>query len=214
MSQNFQFHLLFLVASIFYNPNVVKCSLDEVSKPHYVKGIKFTTDLIADRHKSSFLENYVSIYYDFFEHHPTEISFCFRWQFYSMVGQCFFQETHIGIFFKQPSIHRVGYVIFFGAYVMFEVPKDVKFVPLVWHHLCVSYKDYNVLVVMDGLVLLNKKISHFHNLDSEDIKLKDDVLLGKINKMIVLISSIHIKKFTVLKDFITSILFYFRILSR
>ena len=182
MNKNFQFHFVFLVVLISYNSSLVKCSLNEVSQPHYVKGIKFTTDLIADRDKSSFLENYVSIYYDFFEHHPTEISFCFRWQFYSMVGQCFFQETNLGIFFKQPNIHRVGYVIFFGAYVMFEVPKDVKFVPLVWHHLCVSYKDYKVLVVMDGLVLLNKKIAHFHNLDSEDIELKDDVLLGKLNK--------------------------------
>ena len=27
--------------------------------------------------------------------------------------------------------------------------------------------------------LLNKNIAHFHKLDSEDIELKDDVLLGK-----------------------------------
>ena len=178
MNQKINFFHYFNIFLIGFNLTFVNCDFDEAEEIQYVQGIRFKTDLIADRDKSQFMENYISIYYDFFEHHPTEISFCFRWQFYSMVGQCFFQETNIGIFFKKPSIHRVGYVIFFGAYVMFEVPKNVKFVPLVWHHICVSYKDYRVLIVMDGLVLLDKGISHFHNLDSEDIILKDDVLLG------------------------------------
>ena len=180
-SISYVFSIIFLIG---FDLISVKCDLDDTNEVQYVNGIRFTTDLIADRDKSRFMENYVSIYYDFFQHHPTEISFCFRWQFYSMVGQCFFQETYIGIFFKKPSIHRVGYVILFGAYVMFEVPKNVKFVPLVWHHLCVSYKDYKVLIVMDGLVLLDKVISHFHNLDSEDIVLKDDILLGKLCKQL------------------------------
>ena len=179
MKQKIQLYISLIFLSISLDRPFVKCNLDNTNDTQYVKGLRFTTDLIADRGKSLFMENYVSIYYDFFQHHPTEISFCFRWQFYSMVGQCFFQETNIGIFFKKPSIHRVGYVILFGAYIMFEVPKNVKFVPLVWHHLCVSYKDYKVLIVMDGLVLLDKVISHFHSLDSEDIVLKDDVLLGK-----------------------------------
>ena len=179
MKQKIQLYIFLIFLSISLDRPFVKCNLDNTNDTQYVKGLRFTTDLIADRGKSLFMENYVSIYYDFFQHHPTEISFCFRWQFYSMVGQCFFQETNIGIFFKKPSIHRVGYVILFGAYIMFEVPKNVKFVPLVWHHLCVSYKDYKVLIVMDGLVLLDKVISHFHSLDSEDIVLKDDVLLGK-----------------------------------
>ena len=180
MKQKIQLYIFLIFLSISLDRPFVKCNLDNTNDTQYVKGLRFTTDLIADRGKSLFMENYVSIYYVFFQHHPTEISFCFRWQFYSMVGQCFFQETYIGIFFKKPSIHRVGYVILFGAYVMFEVPKNVKFVPLVWHHLCVSYKDYKVLIVMDGLVLLDKVISHFHNLDSEDIVLKDDILLGKL----------------------------------
>ena len=179
MKQKIQIYSLLIVFSISFVLSFVKCNLDNTNDIQYAKGIRFTTDLIADQDKSLFMENYVSIYYDFFQHHPTEISFCFRWQFYSMVGQCFFQETNIGIFFKKASIHRVGYVILFGAYIMFEVPKNVKYVPLVWHHLCVSYKDYRVLIVMDGLVLLDKVISHFHSLHSEDIVLKDDVLLGK-----------------------------------
>ena len=178
MARNFQSNLLRIIFLMNLSINLVYCDLDESNEIHHKEGIRFKTDLIADREKSSFMENYVTIYYEFFGKNPTEISYCFRWQFYSMVGQCFFQETNIGIFFKKPSIHRVGYVILFGAYVMFEVPKDVKFVPLVWHHLCVSYKDHRVLIVMDGLVLLDKIVSHFHNLDSEDIELKDDILLG------------------------------------
>lgn len=180
MAQKFISSLIFIIFSIHLSINLVYCDLDESNEIHHKEGIRFKTDLIADREKSSFMENYVTIYYEFFGKNPTEISYCFRWQFYSMVGQCFFQETNIGIFFKKPSIHRVGYVILFGAYVMFEVPKDVKFVPLVWHHLCVSYKDHRVLIIMDGLVLLDKIVSHFHNLDSKDIELKDDILLGMI----------------------------------
>ena len=130
--------------------------LAKVEESKYLKGIRFDTNLVEDRHISTFLENYVALRLNKHKEEPREISFCFRWQFYSMVGQCFFQETSIGIFFKKPDVHRVGYVLFYGAYVMFSVPKGIKFVPMVWHHICVSYKDYHVVIVMDGVILLNK----------------------------------------------------------
>ena len=146
----------------------------------YLKGIRFTTNLIEDINVSTFHENYVTISMHNNNVVPTtEISFCFRWQFYIMVGQCFFQESNLGILFKSPSISRVGYVVVHGAYVMFEIPTKIKFVPLVWHHICISYKDYAMLVVMDGIILLNKNIKHFEELKSTEINFKEDLMLGK-----------------------------------
>ena len=153
--------------------------LAEVEESKYLKGIRFDTNLVEDRHISTFLENYVALRLSKHKEEPTEISFCFRWQFYSMVGQCFFQETNIGMFFKKPDVHRVGYVLFYGAYVMFSVPKGIKFVPMVWHHICVSYKDYHVVIVMDGIILLNKIIQHFKSINTTHIILKDKLHLGK-----------------------------------
>ena len=153
--------------------------LAEVEESKYLKGIRFDTNLVEDRHISTFLENYVALRLNKHKEEPTEISFCFRWQFYSMVGQCFFQETNIGMFFKKPDVHRVGYVLFYGAYVMFSVPKGIKFVPMVWHHICVSYKDYHVAIVMDGIILLNKTIQHFKSINTTHIVLKDKLHLGK-----------------------------------
>ena len=173
-------YVLLFAILILWKTHIVKSALKRQTEPQQFKGIRFNTDLIDDRKQSTFLENYVSILLNDHEVDPTEISFCFRWQFYSMVGQCFFQETTIGIFFKQPSIHRVGYVVLYGAYVMFDVPKNIKFVPLVWHHLCVSYKQHDIMVVMDEHILLNKTIVHFQNLNSSKITLKDELLLGKL----------------------------------
>ena len=153
--------------------------LAEVKESKYLKGIRFDTNLVEDRHISTFLENYVELRLNKHSEEPREISFCFRWQFYSMVGQCFFQETNIGMFFKKPDVHRVGYVLFYGAYVMFSVPKGIKFVPMVWHHICVSYKDYHVAIVMDGIILLNKTIQHFKSMNTTHIILKDKLHLGK-----------------------------------
>ena len=153
--------------------------LAEVEESKYLKGIRFDTNLVEDRHISTFLENYVALRLNKHNEEPAEISFCFRWQFYSMVGQCFFQETSIGMFFKKPDVHRVGYVLFYGAYVMFSVPKGIKFVPMVWHHICVSYKDYHVAIVMDGIILLNKTVQHFKSLNKTHIILKDKLHLGK-----------------------------------
>ena len=171
--------LLLLVILILCKTAIGKSSLRKETEPQNMKGIRFDTDLIHDKEQSSFLENYISIRMNDHEVDPTEISFCFRWQFYSMVGQCFFQEASLGIIFLPPSIHRVGYVVLYGAFVMFDVPKNIKFVPLVWHHLCVSYKRHHVIVVMDEHILLNETIIHFEKLNSNKIKLKDDLVLGK-----------------------------------
>ena len=172
---------LTLVTLIFIQATSVINVIEGQEESQHLNGIRFNTNLIEDTRVSTFLENYVTIGLD--DHNdvvPTEISFCFRWQFHSMVGQCFFDETNLGIFFKKPSVSRVGYVVLYGAYVMFGVPINTKYVPLVWHHICVSYKDYQVLVIMDGKVLLNKTIQHFEKLNSTKITLKNDLMLGTI----------------------------------
>ena len=153
---------------------------EEKKEPHRVDGISFNTNLIEDSAISTFMENYISIRLKDNMVVPTEISFCFRWQFHSLAGHCFFDETNLGIFFKRPTISKVGYVVLFQAYVMFEIPDDINWVPLVWHHICVSYKNYNLLLMIDGRILLKQIVEAFKQLNSTKIALKTDLTLGNV----------------------------------
>ena len=172
--------VLITVTLILLLPKYSINAHEEKEGPHSVDGISFNTNLIEDSAISTFMENYISIRLKDNMVAPTEISFCFRWQFHSLAGHCFFDQTDLGIFFKKPTISRVGYVVLFQAYVMFEIPDDISWVPLVWHHICVSYKNYNLALMIDGRTLLNQTMEAFKELNSTKIALKTDLTLGSV----------------------------------
>ena len=138
-----------------------------------IGAIDFTTDYKSDPLTSKYKLNYIKVEINNPNEPTNAITFCFRIKPYSTIAQCVFKDS--GIAFKYVS-EKYGFLLFNGVWIMFQFKKDI--VPLKWYHVCVSYDNGYVVMILNGDTLINEGFDSFKNVSTTNISFNHTFTLG------------------------------------
>ena len=119
-----------------------------------IEAIEFVTDFNSNPKDFKFKENYFNL--------PVtnggsiqSFTFCLRVKLYTIIMQCIFHNSVFGIEFHNDVY---GFLFLHKAYIMFQFKESL--VPLKWYHVCVSYNEGHIVIIMNEHVLKDE-----HNSD-------------------------------------------------
>ena len=142
-------------------------------KENKLDAIRFHTDYNQDPTTSEYKTNFVSLAANNSEESSTEITFCLKLNTFSTLQQCIFEDFGLSFVFTS---EKYGFVRINGIWIMFQFKKDI--VPLKWNHICISYDNGYVIMMMNGDALVDEKFAAFDEIPDKSISLNDTFTLG------------------------------------
>jgi hypothetical protein len=138
-----------------------------------IDAFDFQTNLESDPEISKYRMNYVTVAANNTQSPTKEITVCLRIKPSTTIAHCIFHENGLALTF---NTEKYGFLMINTIWILFQFKEAI--VPLKWYHVCISYNEAYIIMIMGGDVLVDRKFHSFSKLGKTTIHFTDRFTFG------------------------------------